>query len=31
MGLEKQLKKIEELGDNHIGTSSNTPGDLIVF
>lgn len=25
MGLEKQLKKIEELGDNHIGTSSETP------
>lgn len=25
MGLEKQLKKLEELGDNHIGTSSDTP------
>lgn len=25
MGLEKHLKKIEELGDNHIGTSSETP------
>ena len=25
MGLEKHLKKIEELGENHIGTSSDTP------
>jgi GTP cyclohydrolase I len=25
MGLEKHLKKLEEIGDNHIGTSSDTP------
>src|SRR5690606_19832497 len=25
MSLEKHLKKLEELGDNHIGTSSDTP------
>lgn len=25
MGLEKHLKKIEDLGDNHIGTSGSTP------
>ncbi|NCT17554.1 MAG: GTP cyclohydrolase I FolE [Flavobacteriaceae bacterium CG_4_8_14_3_um_filter_34_10] len=25
MGLEKHLKKIEDLGDNHISTSGNTP------
>lgn len=25
MGLEKHLKKLAELGDNHIGTSSETP------
>lgn len=25
MGLEKHLKKLEDIGDNHIGTSSDTP------
>ncbi|GGE01205.1 GTP cyclohydrolase I FolE [Planktosalinus lacus] len=25
MGLEKHLQKLEDLGDNHIGTSSDTP------
>lgn len=25
MGLEKHLKKLEEIGDDHIGTSSDTP------
>src|SRR5690606_27425314 len=25
MNLENQLKKIEDLGDNHVGTSADTP------